>query len=163
MDLGAIFLLLVVLALVLLYVTKPFTKNWQVKVENSPEVSTLLAERERSLNTLQELDFDNRIGKVPADEYLAQRASLLQKGSEILRRLDEIQESQVNPAQTDARTEIVELSGKGDLTDEELETLVAKRRGMRQQKTAGFCPNCGKPILQSDQFCPSCGLKLNMK
>ncbi len=27
----------------------------------------------------------------------------------------------------------------------------------RKDKTAGFCPKCGKPVLQSDVFCPSCG------
>ena len=162
MEIGAIFLLLVVLVAVLLYVAKPFTKQWKIRVENSPEISTLLAERERSLNALQELDFDNGIGKVPTEEYTTQRASLIQRGSEILRRLDELQGALVLPAEKDARREITEPSGK-ELSDEELETLIAKRRGMRQQKTAGFCPNCGKPILQSDLFCPSCGQKMNLK
>jgi len=162
MEIGAIFLLLVVLVAVLLYAAKPFTKQWKIKVENSPEISTLLAERERSLSALQELDFDNGIGKIPAEEYISQRASLIQKGSEILRRLDELQDAGVLPAEKDARREISEESGK-ELADEELESLIAKRRAMRQQKTAGFCPNCGKPILQSDLFCPSCGQKVNVK
>jgi len=161
MEIGAIFLLLVVLVAVLLYVAKPFTKQWKIRVENSPEISTLLAERERSLNALQELDFDNGIGKVPTEEYTTQRASLIQRGSEILRRLDELQGARVLPVEKGARREITEPSGK-ELSDEELETLIAKRRGMRQQKTAGFCPNCGKPILQSDLFCPSCGQKINL-
>jgi NADH pyrophosphatase NudC (nudix superfamily) len=162
MELGAIFLLIVVLVLVLLYVAKPFTRHWKVKFENSSELSTLLAERERSLNALQELDFDNGIGKVPADEYTVQRAGLIQKGSEILRRLDEIQSARPHVAKADVRKEIAEHAGT-ELSDEELETLVARRRAIRQQKSAGFCPNCGKPILQSDLFCPSCGQKLNPK
>jgi hypothetical protein len=162
MEIGAIFLLLVVLLAVLFYVTKPFTKQSETKFENSPEISTLLAERERSLRALQELDFDNGLGKVPTEEYAAQRASLIQKGSEILRRLDELQEARIHQAEMDARGESNTISGK-EFSDEELETMVAKRRMSRQQKTAGFCPNCGKPILQSDLFCPLCGQKLHIK
>jgi hypothetical protein len=162
MEIGAIFLLAVVLVIVLLYVARPFSRFWKVRFENSPELSTLLAERERNLTALQELDFDNGIGKVPAEEYTEQRASLIQKGTEILRRLDEIQGARVQVAKSNVGKETAEHP-ETELSDEELETLVAKRRSMRQQKSGGFCPNCGKPILQSDLFCPSCGQKLNLK
>ena len=54
----------------------------------------LLANRENALNALQELDFDFKLGKIPAEEYSIQRASLLQMGAEVLRRLDEIQAAQ---------------------------------------------------------------------
>ena len=46
-------------------------------------------------------------------------------------------------------------------SDEDLEEMIAKRREERQQKAAGFCPKCGKPILQSDLFCPLCGRAIN--
>ncbi len=39
---------------------------------------------------LQELDFDHELGKIPASEYSLQRSELIQKGAEILRRLDEL-------------------------------------------------------------------------
>ena len=54
------------------------------------ERSALLAERDRLLTALQDLDFDNALGKVPAEEYPRQRASLLKAGAETLRRLDEL-------------------------------------------------------------------------
>ncbi len=81
MELGAIFLLLVVLVIIVLFVAQPFTEHWRVKAQSSGEISSLLAERERALSALQELDFDYGLGKIPADEYSAQRASLLQTGS----------------------------------------------------------------------------------
>jgi hypothetical protein len=156
MDLGAIFLLLGVLAIVVLFVTQPFTQKWRVKAQNSREISALLAERERALTALMELDFDNGIGKIPADEYSAQRASLIQKGADIFRQLDALQAVKPTPVKM-----VEEPNGAnqktGPLSEEDLEDLIAKRRSSRQQKTAGFCPNCGKPILQSDKFCPSCG------
>src|SRR5262245_28717883 len=54
------------------------------------ELSALLAERERTVSALQELDFDYKLGKVPEEDYPAQRVNLLQKGAEILRRIDEV-------------------------------------------------------------------------
>jgi len=156
MELGAIFLLLGVLAIVVLFVAQPFTQKWRVKVQNSREISALLAERERALTALMELDFDNGIGKIPADEYSTQRASLIQKGADIFRQLDALQAVKPTPVKMVEEPNFANQK-TGLLSEEDLEDLIAKRRSSRQQKTAGFCPNCGKPILQSDKFCPSCG------
>lgn len=160
MEPGAIILLLAVLILVGLFVAQPFTKHWRSTKQSSHELSVLLAERERTINALMELDFDNEIGKIPEDEYSGQRASLIQKGSEILRKLDEFQGGQASVLEGIVNQVAVEQNSNLS-SDEDIEDLIGKRRAMRQQKTAGFCPNCGKPILQSDQFCPSCGQKLN--
>jgi RNA polymerase-binding transcription factor DksA len=162
MEPGTIILLLAVVAIVGLFVAQPFARHWRVKVQSSREISALLAERERTLSALVELDFDNGIGKIPAEEYSIQRASLIEKGSEILRQLDEIQGKQPSPVPVSIEPEYGDQSPNKP-TDEDLEDLIGKRRAHRQQKTAGFCPNCGKPILQSDRFCPSCGQTLNAK
>ncbi|HTX92452.1 MAG TPA: zinc ribbon domain-containing protein [Anaerolineales bacterium] len=160
MDLGAILLLLAVIILVVLFVSMPFTEHWRVQVAGGRQLSALMAERDRILNTIQELDFDQSLGKIPAEEYPNQRALLLQSGAEVLRRLDEIQ-SQM--AAADGRQ-----TGKGlrplaarKLSDEDLEDLIANRRSLRKIKATGFCPKCGKPVMQSDRFCPSCGQAVN--
>ena len=157
---AAIFLLLLVLVIVVLFVAQPFTVHWRVNEQKSLQISTLLAERERTLNALQELDFDNSLGKVPLEEYSAQRASLIQKGSDILRQLDQNQDTQLHAVEKPVELKATEQHTKL-LSDEDLEDLLAQRRAECRQKTAGFCPNCGKPILQSDQFCPSCGQMVN--
>jgi hypothetical protein len=159
MELGAILLLLGVLIIVGLFVSQPFAQHWRVKFQGSHELSTLLAERERALNALQELDFDNGIGKVPASEYSAQRAILVQKGSAILRRLDEIQSAR--PSVEGVNNPPAVVRSTEPLSDDDLEDGIAKWRTEHRQKPAGFCPNCGKPIFQSDQFCPSCGQNVN--
>ena len=162
MEIGAIFLLLALLIFVTLFVARPFTSRWRVKVQSSPEVSALLAERERTLTALMELDFDNGIGKIPAEEYTSQRASLLQKGSEVLRHLDAIQgKPAIN--KDEAFERLATEQNEDILSEEDLEELIAKRRTAHREKTAGFCPNCGKPILQSDKYCPSCGQPVNSK
>jgi hypothetical protein len=172
MDLGAIFLLLVILIPVVMFVAWPFIKHWRVQTEGGHEISSLLAERDRVLIALQELDFDNSLGKIPVEEYPVQRAVLLQRGAEVLRHLDTLTPGLSPVGQEESAERRVEAKGSvrfSDavvqpvklLSDDDLEELIAKRRIARKEKTAGFCPKCGKPILQSDQFCPSCGQAVN--
>jgi len=45
--------------------------------------------------------------------------------------------------------------------DDDVEALIATRRKARKEKSGGFCPRCGKPILVSDRFCPHCGKSIS--
>jgi len=162
MEMGTILLLLGVLVIVVIFVVQPFTEHWHAKEQNGHEISVLLANRDNAFNALQELDFDFRLGKIPAEEYSVQRANLLQMGVEVLRRLDEVQGAQLAPTEEPGKLAAIEQPIK-TLLDEDLEDLIAKRRAARQQKAAGFCPKCGKPILQFDQFCSSCGQAVNSR
>jgi ribosomal protein L32 len=162
MDVGAIFLLLGVVVVVVVFVAQPFTQRWQAKVQSGQAKSVLLANRENALSALQELDFDFKLSKILPEEYSIQRASLLQMGAEALRRLDEIQAAQPDPIEEPIKP-AAKVKANKPLADEDLEDLVAKRRAARQQKAAGFCPKCGKPILQSDRFCSSCGQVVDSK
>ncbi|MCX6034029.1 MAG: zinc ribbon domain-containing protein [Chloroflexi bacterium] len=161
MEPAAIFLLLIVFALIVLFVTRPFFERQHVRAaERDLELSSLLAERERLLTTLQELDFDQTLGKIPAEDYPAQRAALLYKGAEVLRQLDAI--TPIAARQAIGKVQVADSAAKptAPLSDDDLEDMLAKRRNSRKDKTAGFCPKCGKPVLQSDVFCPSCGSTL---
>jgi hypothetical protein len=158
MELAAIFLILIVLVLIVLFVTRPFFERRRLRAqESSLELSSLLAERERLLSALQELDFDQTLGKIPAEDYPVQRTALLQKGTEVLRQLDVLTPGISTQAAGNMPRLSSALRPTAPLSDDDLEDLLAKRRNARQDKTAGFCPKCGKPVLQSDVFCPSCG------
>lgn len=167
MDLSAIFLLLGVLILVGMYVARPFLVRERRQVSEEHELSVLMAERDRILNALQELDFDHTLGKIPDEDYPSQRAALLQKGAEILRQLDEMQPS-LAPGSTEERIEAAIAARRADagtaqspaMSDDDLEEMIAKRRSARKDKAGGFCPKCGKPVLVSDSFCPNCGRPL---
>lgn len=158
----SIFLALGIAVFVALYLYAPFLERRARRVSaEEHELSTLLAERERAVNALQELDFDHKLGKVPEEDYPTQRLNLLQKGAEILKRIDELappnprssEDVDIERAIASRRTQAAASS----LTDDELESLILKRRKGRITKTAGFCPNCGKAVMVSDKFCPSCG------
>lgn len=154
----SIFLLLIVLILIVLFVTRPFfePRHLHTKVSDH-ELSSLLAERERLLTALQELDFDQTLGKIPAEDYPLQRAALLQKGAEVLRKLDALASITSSQAGNKKLTPVSEPESIAHISEDDLEDMLAKRRNTRKEKTAGFCPKCGRPVLQSDVFCPSCG------
>lgn len=161
MEPVAIFLLLIVLALIVIFVTRPFFKRRRVHAaEGSRGLSSLLAERERLLTALQELDFDQTLGKIPAEDYPTQRAALLQKGAEVLRQLDALTPGAARSGDGIEQTVDFAVEPPLPLSDDDLEDLLSKRRNKQKDKTAGFCPKCGKPVLQSDVFCPSCGSTL---
>ncbi len=158
MDIAAILFLIALLLTVSLYLVTPLMGNRSRRVAEEPqEVSSLLAERERLLNALQELDFDFQLGKIPEDDYPTQRKDLVQKGIEVLKKLDALSASRP-PAQPAA---VRDSSQVGALSDDDIESMLAARRKARKTRSAGFCPRCGKPILATDQFCPNCGKSLH--
>jgi hypothetical protein len=168
MDIGSLFLVLALLVVVAVFISRPLFDNR--KIASSPAVdqmehkrSTLLAERDRTINALYELDFDNALGKIPSEEYPQQRAMLLEQGAGILRQIDALQdagEESASPPISGPRTTPDEIEPKPVDPNDELEILLANRRRSKQGKSAGFCPKCGVALQKSDQFCPKCGAGL---
>ncbi len=169
MDYSAIFLLLAALILVGMFLYAPFSaRPRHVTTAQEQEISSLMAERDRVINALQELDFDYNLGKISAEDYPSQRAELLKKGAEILRELDTLQPASAPQPDVEARIEDAIAARRADaaeparaeITDDDLESLIASRRKLRKEKSAGFCPRCGQAVLISDRFCPYCGKSL---
>jgi rubrerythrin len=158
MELGSVFLVLAVLIIVGIYLYAPFTERAaQTDINESHEISALKAERDRVINALQELDFDFKLGKIPAEDYPEQRQSLLQKGANVLRQLDEMNtEFSSLLSKENSATE-----SESKIKNDEIEAMLAARRKEKKSKSAGFCPQCGKPVLATDHFCPSCGKALS--
>jgi hypothetical protein len=154
-----------------MYLYAPFTmRARRTRANETHEVSALKAERDRVINSLQELDFDFNLGKIPAGEYPDQRASLLQKGADILRKLDELAPVASSSVNAEARIEKATAAGRADSgqntpmiadSDDDVESMISARRKEHKSKSAGFCPKCGKAVLITDKFCPSCGKSLN--
>jgi hypothetical protein len=70
MDINAVFFTLAILVLVGMYLYTPLVEGRARRVtEEEHELSALLAERDRVLNSLQELDFDFKLGKIPSEDY----------------------------------------------------------------------------------------------
>jgi hypothetical protein len=169
MELTAIFFALAILILVGIYLYSPFMERRARRVtQEEHELSALMAERDRVINSLQELDFDFRLGKIPEEDYPAQRAGLLQRGAEILKQIDSLAPQAASAQDTEARLERAIAARRADMSiarvqvpDDDLEAMISARRKGRKEKSAGFCPRCGKPVMTTDRFCPSCGKSLS--
>ncbi len=190
---GSLFLVLALAVFVALFIARPFLLDGRHKTasgtqtaqqEREHQLSALLAERDRLLTALQELDFDYALGKVPQEDYPQQRAILLKTGADVLRRLDEFSmgepESKVVAAedrieavvaarradsaqqgQAQVAQVVVKTNGNGHGKGrDELEEMIASRKRERKESAAGFCPHCGKPVQKSDKFCSKCGATL---
>lgn len=166
MELGALFFTLALTTLVATFIAQPYLRRKPGGARQTDhELSALLAEYDRTVSALQEMDFDHTLGKIPADDYPVQRAALLARGADLLRRLDALEPSRaardaharVEAAVASRRADARQRSPSLELEDEDLEALIAKRRKARKDKSTGFCPRCGRPLLASDRFCPACG------
>ena len=174
MDIGSILLILAAALLAGVFISRPFFDRKLAaqpmlvrKVEEQEHLrSTLMAERDRILTALQELDFDFAVGKIPTEDYPVQRAALLQKGADVLRELD----GGAAPVQSaETRLEAAVAARRADARlrpaggDDDLEQLIAARRRERQEKAVGFCPRCGAALQKSDRFCAKCGAVLEVE
>jgi len=170
METGAILLLFSVVVICGLILSRPFLGGSRITAVSAEEqqLSALMAERDRVITTLQELDFDQTLGKIPSEDYPAMRAELMHRAAEIMRKLDSFHPAAPTPAEVESRIEAVIAARRSDAAvanplasrlagDDDVEALIASRKAARPEKMAGFCPECGKPILRSDRFCPHCG------
>ena len=177
MDIGSIFLILAFFIPVVIYIIRPlFEKNITSVTLPEHDISTLLAERDQVIATLQELDDDYNLGKIPSENYPSQRQSLLQNGADILRHIDAYQLTSTGASAEErleaalvARRAIMDgsqtLARKNGhavppVPDDDLEQKIALRRRTHQGKAGGFCPKCGRPVQAADRFCPKCGATL---
>jgi hypothetical protein len=193
MEIGSLLVILALFILVGYFVARPLLSSQASRPISASdnlsdhEISGLMAERDRILAALQELDFDHALNKIPEEDYPIQRGILLQQGAQILRRLDSVQptapkisaedrlEAAVAIRRADAARAVpsaLQAAASGILTaeapaeaqapdgDDSLEQRLANRRRARQEKSVGFCPNCGGPVHKSDRFCPKCGKTL---
>lgn len=176
MLIGSIFLVLALAAVVTVFIILPLWEQGgtdeliprQEVKESEHQRSALLAERDRLLNALQELDSDNELGKIPAGEYAPARTDMLREAAAVLRSLDELNlafENNHNGAPVNQPAE------------DDLEALIARRRHetaarhdeqvLAADRPAGtairqaYCTQCGKPVMSGDKFCPACGAKVS--
>jgi hypothetical protein len=177
MDIGSIFLILALLIPVAIFISRPLLERSATSVSHAEQdISTLLARRDQVVATIQELDDDYNLGKLPAENYPSQRQTLLQNGADILRQIDGYQLSP-GPGTAEDRLEAAIIARRLTLDanhsparkngnavppvpDDDLEQRIASRRRTMQGKAGGFCPKCGRPVQAADRFCPRCGATL---
>lgn len=145
MDIGSILAGLALLALVAAFVGRPLFERSGVRVaDEDRELSSLLAERDRVLSLLQEMDMDRAMNKVLEEDYRAQRADLLKEGAAILRKIDSLQPSEV-------------IAEDASDFEREIEREVARIRQAEKPVADRYCPACGADVSPDDRYCMQCG------
>lgn len=159
MDIGSFFIIVALLIPVIGFILYPLREAPTLSEREGGRFSSLLEERERILEALAELDFDNELGKIPEDLYPLQRAHLLEKGAAVLRQLDELQPESEVPAGDKLENMI---AARKAAAGDPLEEKIADRKQAGEKPAKGsFCPECGGRIEPGDKFCVSCGTQLN--
>ena len=162
MEIGAILFSLAMILLVAAYVLQPIAGSERAEPrDTSGRLSGMQAERDRVLDSIQEIDLDHSMDKVSEEDYRRQRRALALEGAEILRQIDELQG-------TGKRTIESGAEPTGNTPEMELEAAVAQLRGKSspassqivESDSRGACPECGEAIFHGDRFCANCGAAL---
>ncbi len=158
MELGSLFIIISLIILTIIFIIRPFYDPPAANAsEYEKDISRLLSERNRLLNQIRDLDYDYSMQKVPEEEYKQLRDALVHQGGQILQQIEKlrIRSSQSVPAENDGSTE-----SPSDPLFDNLEAIIAERRRQKEEKSVGFCSQCGSPILKSDIYCSRCGIKI---
>lgn len=168
MDTGSLLLLTALIILVVFLISRPFYSRDSARRmdiadgENPSEntLSELMGEKERLLTALRDIDADHDLEKVPDEAYTQQRGILLQAAARNLKAIDDLEQTTVDGRDIDPKpARIVDPQVPSEEMDG-IEEMIAERRRKRNEKSAGFCPRCGKALQKSDQFCPACGVRV---
>ena len=146
MDLGSFLIMTGLGLLVVAFLARPLVdRRVADATADDHQLSALQAERDKILTMLREIDMDQAMGKIGAEDFQVQRAALMAHGSVVLRELD-------------ARG-VVPAEGAPEPSDLEaaIEAAVAARRGAAKTGGPGFCTRCGQPLQPNDRFCARCG------
>jgi NADH pyrophosphatase NudC (nudix superfamily) len=162
MNIGSIFLLIAILIVIGFLILRPFYTPQKENIMQSGTAaqhtySSLLAEKERLLNAIQEMEFDHDTGKIPDDIFPEQRLALMREAAVVIEKI-----SQINPALLHLSSDSSTASAAQKPYDD-LEEMIAKRRLTLNQKSTGFCPQCGHAVMASDRFCPKCGSTIRIE
>jgi hypothetical protein len=152
--LAGLALLLIVAALVAL----PLFDRKTPSAEPPSPRDALEAERQAVVRGIRELDLDFRTRKLDEGDYRALRQAQVQRGAEILRRIEAIDQA-AGGARSAAELAAARI-------DAEIEARVAALKagvpdgGAAQARAPAACPSCGAPARAGDLFCGKCGQRL---
>ena len=151
MEFGSILILMAILLPVLAYLAQPIVSGQGMEVSRRERrLSTLEAERDHLISTIQEMDADFSMGKMDLADYQAERSALITRGAETLREIDTLTDSKVG---VDASS----VHETDRSLEAELEARVAQMRKVQPETPTKYCPQCGSKVLELDRFCSACG------
>jgi hypothetical protein len=147
MDLGSLLIMIGVALAVAVFLARPLMEERAAPIgAEEHQLSVLQAERDNVLMMIREIEMDHAMGKIGPDDFQAQRAALVARGSDVLRRMDALGGS-----------------SSGDALDAAIEAAVAAKRGLAPAGAAGFCTRGGQELQAGELFCARCGTRVTQE
>jgi len=107
----------------------------------------LVADRERLLHSIEELDLEFELKKISSKEHSRNRDLLLSEAAKVLKELDNLPKSSTKKRKSAAPVQA------GD----DLENMITDRRKQLKSDISTKCPHCGEAVDKGAQFCSQCG------
>jgi hypothetical protein len=134
----------IIAAVVLWFVFRPLFLDRGTLEESTRSQSRrrqLIEERERVLETIRELDFDYRMGKVEEVDYADARGRYEAQAIQAMKSIDNANGKPArSPAQSDVENQV----------EAEIASLRKSGKGLK-------CSSCGTALAPGAKFCDQCG------
>ncbi len=148
MEFSSLLIVIFIFVLSGVFIMRPFlVDEKEPKRVGSSRSDSLLAEKDRLLLAIEELDQEFELEKISAEEHNRNRDILLSEAAEIIKQLDKLQKPSSSKQKNSAPQE----------TDDDLERLINERRQQLRTEKSLICPKCGKAVDAGAQFCSHCG------
>lgn len=148
MELGSLLFVILLFFLSGLYILRPFLVNDQGGGRAGTTVrDSLIADKERLLQAIEEVDLEFELKKISAEEHTRNRDKLMVEAAGVLKELDKL------PKLSSGKK-----SKAGQVQEEDaLEKMIAERRQQIKSDQILKCPHCGEGVEKGAQFCSHCG------
>jgi hypothetical protein len=148
MEIGSLIIVLLLFFLSGLFVLRPFL----VKTESRGRAGTtmrdsLVAEKERLLQAIEEIDLEFELEKISSAEHTRSRDLLMVEAAGVLSELDKM------PKPKSGKKNNADPVQDGD----DLEKMIADRRKQLKKDRSVKCPHCNETVEKGAQFCSHCG------
>jgi len=151
MAFSSFLIVLVIFVLAGIFIVRPFLVEQNISTPVvSKKYDSLLAEKERLLSSIEDLDLEYDLQKISSQEHIRNRDILLSQAAEILVQLDKLEKKVPKNIRVSSPVE----------NEDDLEAMIETRRRELKGDKSRFCSHCGKAVKPEDQFCGKCGEKL---
>lgn len=124
--------------------------------DRAPELQRLEEAKQRLFESVKDVEFEYKAGKLSEADYQRVRADDLAQVAQIMARIDEI----TGNKKTTPKPETTTAESKATASAEpEVSGTICKSCRQDNPADARFCLRCGKPISQTLE-CPKCGTEL---